>query len=194
MNQRSRSRDVVVQMKIKLLGVSTPPAWRRLRVRADTRLDRLHEIIQAAFAWENYHMHCFSSDGEVFGVPDSELGFIDECGVGLEELVGGVGDRLRYTYDFGDGWEHDILVEDLLERDAELRYPGLVASRGACPPEDCGGARGYAELKTILADPDDEEHHEMLDWLGLDNASEFDPGAVPTDQIEYALALSGVRL
>jgi hypothetical protein len=136
-------------------------------------------------------MHCFSSEGEVFGLPDPELGFIHECEVRLDELVGGFGDRLRYTYDFGDGWEHEILVEDLLESDPELHYPVLVAFRGACPPEDCGGAWGYAELKEILADPNHEQHHEMLDWLSLDDASEFDPGAVPTDHIEYELALSG---
>jgi hypothetical protein len=191
MSQRSRSHKVIVQMKIKLLGVSKPPVWRRLQLHADTRLDRLHETVQAAFGWENYHMHCFSSDGEVFGVPDPELGFTDEREVRLGELVGGVGDRLHYTYDFGDGWEHEIIVEEVLDPDPELCYPTLVASKGACPPEDCGGAWGYAELKEILADPDHEQHHEMLEWLGLDDATEFDAGAVPIDHIEYELALSG---
>ena len=68
---------MIVQIKIKLLRVSKPPVWRQLQLHADTRLDYLHEIIQAAFGWENYHMHCFSSDGNGFGVPDPELGFID---------------------------------------------------------------------------------------------------------------------
>jgi hypothetical protein len=191
MSQRSHRHNVIVQIKIKLLRVSKPPVWRQLQLRADTRLDHLHEIIQAAFGWENYHMHCFSSDGKGFGVPDPELGFIDERKVGLDELIGGIGDRLRYTYDFGDDWEHEILVEDLLDPDPGLHYPVLAASKGACPPEDSGGAWGYAELKEILADPNHEQHPEMLEWLGLDDASEFDPGAVPTHHIEYELALSG---
>jgi hypothetical protein len=191
MNQRSHRHNVIVQIKIKLLGVSKPPVWRQLQLRADTRLDRLHEIIQAAFGWENYHMHCFSSRGAAFGVPDPELGFMDERKVRLDELIGGIGDRLRYTYDFGDDWEHEILVEDLLDPDPELHYPVLVASKGACPPEDCGGAWGYAELKEILADPNHEQHPEMLEWLGLDDAAEFDPAAVSTDHIENELALSG---
>src|SRR5205814_3038816 len=76
------------------------------------------------------------------------------------------------------GWEHEILVEDLLDPDPELHYPVLVASKGARPPEDCGGASGYAELKQILANPSHAQHPEMVEWLGLDDASEFDPGAV----------------
>ncbi len=191
MSPRSRSHNVIVQIKIKLLGVSKPPVWRQLQLRADTRLDRLHEITQTSFGWENYHMHCFSSEGAAFGVPDPELRFTDERKVRLDELIGGIRDRLRYTYDFGDDWEHEILVEHLLDADPDLHYPVLVASKGACPPEDCGGSWGYAELKEILADPDHEHHHEMLEWLGLDDASEFDPGAVPTNHIEYELALSG---
>lgn len=169
---------VAVQIKIKLRGVSKPPVWRRLRVRADMRLDRLHEAIVAAFGWAGYHMHAFESGPERFGSPDPELGFADERTVSLGELLGGVGDRLLYTYDFGDDWEHEIVVEELLDADPEARYPVLVAARGACPPEDCGGPWGYAELKEILADPAHERHEEMLEWLGLDDASAFDPKGV----------------
>lgn len=187
----SGSTDVVVQTKIKLRGVSKPPVWRLLLVRADTRLDRLHEVIVAAFGWQGYHMHVFSSGPDEFGVPDPELGFIDERRVSLGELIGGVGDRLRYTYDFGDDWEHEIVVEELLDADPEVHYPVLLAAKGACPPEDCGGPWGYAELKEILADPTHDQHQEMLDWLGLDDASTFDPSGLDADQIEEELALSG---
>jgi hypothetical protein len=185
------SADVVVQIKIKLRGVSKPPVWRRLLVRADTRLDRLHEVIVAAFGWQGYHMHVFSSGPDEFGVPDPELGFIDERRASLGELIGGVGDRLRYTYDFGDDWEHEIVVEELLDADPEVHYPILLAAKGACPPEDCGGPWGYAELKEILADPTHVRYQEMLDWLGLDDASAFDPSGLDADEIEEELALSG---
>ena len=106
-------------------------------------------------------------------------------------LIGGIGDRLRYIYDFGDDWQHEIVVEDLLDPDPETHYPALVAAKGACPPEDFGGPWGYADLKAILADPSHEQRQEMLDWLGLDNSSEFDPDAITTEQIEYELALNG---
>jgi hypothetical protein len=187
----SGSTDVIVQIKVKLLGVSKPPVWRRLQLRADTRLDHLHEVIVAAFGWQDYHMHVFASGPDEFGLPDSELGFTDERHVSLGQLIRGIGDRLRYTYDFGDDWQHEIVVEELLDADPDIHYPVLLAAKGACPPEDCGGPWGYAELKEILADPSHEQHQEMLDWLGLDTSSAFDPNALATDEIEEELALSG---
>jgi hypothetical protein len=175
---RSRGAGNVVQIKVKLLGISKPPVWRRLQLDADTTLDRLHETILAAFGWAGYHLHVFRSDNEEFGVPEPELGLADERQVSLGQLLDDAGDRLLYTYDLGDNWEHEILVEELLDADPEVKYPVLVAAKGACPPEDCGGRWGYAELKEILADPAHERHQEMLDWLGLPDASGFDPGSI----------------
>jgi Plasmid pRiA4b ORF-3-like protein len=192
MSQHSPAHNVIVQIKVKLLGATKPPVWRRVQLRADTRLDELHDILQAALGWENYHLHAFSFGEEEFGPRDPELNldFSDERQVTLGELTD-IGARFRYTYDFGDNWEHEILVEDLLDPDPDTHYPILVAAKGACPPEDCGGAWGYADLKEILADPNDERHQEMLEWLGLENASEFDPATVPSENIDYELALTG---
>ncbi len=191
MSQHSPAHNVIVQIKVKLLGVTKPPVWRRVQLRADTRLDQLHEILQAALGWENYHLHAFSFGEEEFGPRDPELGldFSDERRVTLGELTD-LGARFRYTYDFGDNWEHEILVEDLLDPDPETHYPILVAAKGACPPEDCGGTWGYADLKEILADPGHDEHQERLEWLGLENASEFDPNAVTLEQLEEELTLN----
>ena len=192
MSQQGPAHNVIVQIKIKLLGVTKPPVWRRVQLRADTRLDQLHEILQAALGWENYHLHGFSFGEEEFGPRDPELGldFSDERRVTLGELTD-IGARFRYTYDFGDNWEHEILVEDLLDPDPDTHYPTLVAAKGACPPEDCGGTWGYADLKAILANPNDEQHQEMLEWLGLENASAFDPATAPSENIDYELALTG---
>jgi hypothetical protein len=189
--RKQRRSEVIMQIKIKLLGVSKPPIWRRLQLRADTRLDHLHDIITAAFGWQGYHMHVFTSGPEEFGSPDPELGHTDERNVSLGQLISGIGDRLRYTYDFGDDWEHEIVVEDLLDADPDIHYPALVAAKGACPPEDCGGPWGYADLKAILADPSHEQHQEMLDWLGLDNTTAFDPNTVTLGQLEEEVALNG---
>jgi hypothetical protein len=192
MSHHSPAHNVIVQIKIKLLGVTKPPVWRRVQLRADTPLDQLHEILQAALGWENYHLHAFSIGEEEFGPrdPDLALDLADERKVTLGELTD-IGARFRYTYDFGDNWEHEILVEDLLDTDPDTHYPILVAAKGACPPEDCGGRWSYTDLKAILANPNDEQHQQMLEWLGLENASEFDPNAVPSDTIDYELALTG---
>ena len=192
MSQHTPAHNVIVQIKIKLLGVTKPPVWRRVRLRADTRLDQLHEILQAALGWENYHLHAFSFGEQEFGPRDPELAldFSDERRVTLGQLTD-IGTRFRYTYDFGDNWEHEIVVEDLLDPDPDTHYPILVAAKGACPPEDCGGPWGYTDLKAILADPNDEQHQEMLEWLSLENGIEFDPNAVPNDDITYELALTG---
>jgi hypothetical protein len=194
MSQHPTNHNVIAQIKVTLLGASKPPVWRRLQLRADTRLDRLHGLIQAAFGWEDYHLHSFTRGQEEFGPadPDLDLDFNNERDITLGELIGGIGDRLRYTYDFGDNWEHEILVEQLHDPDPETRYPALIAAKGACPPEDCGGVWGYANLKEALADPSHEEHQEMLEWLGLDNANEFDPTTVTTDNLQKELALTSI--
>ena len=103
MSQPTPAHNIIVQIKVKLLGVSKPPVWRQLQLRADTRLDQLHEILQAALGWDNYHLHVFSFGEEEFGPRDAELGldFSDERQVTLGELTD-IGARLRYTYDFGD--------------------------------------------------------------------------------------------
>lgn len=187
----SGSTDAVVQTKIKLRGVSKPPVWRRLQVHADTHLDRLHEAIVAALGWQGYHMHVLTSGPDEFGMPDPELGFIDERRVSLGELISGVGDRLRYTYDFGDGWEHEIVVEAVGVAEPGERYPRCVGGEGACPPEDCGGPPGYEHLRVILADPGDEDHDDMVTWLGLDRASEFDPVAFDIEAVNRGLVAVG---
>ncbi|MGA2013428.1 MAG: plasmid pRiA4b ORF-3 family protein [Solirubrobacteraceae bacterium] len=191
MSQHSPAHNVIVQVKVKLLGVSKPPVWRRVALRADTRLDHVHEILQAALGWENCHLHAFCFGEEEFGPRDLELGldFSDERRFTLGELTD-LGARFRYTYDFGDNWEHEILVEALLDPEPEAHYPILVAAKGACPPEDCGGTWGYADLKEILANPAHDEHQERLEWLGLENASEFDPSSVAVRQLDEELALN----
>ena len=76
--------------------------------------------------------------------------------------------------------------------DPDAHYPALVGAKGACPPEECGGPWGYAKLRKILADPSQDEHQDMWEWLGLDNATEFDPLAVPSEKIDDELALGSI--
>jgi len=144
--------------------------------------------------WTDTHMHVFSTESAEYGLRDSDLGHRDERSATLVRLLSAPGDRIRYTYDFGDDWEHEIALEKILVPEPDQRYPSCVAGRSACPPEDCGGVWGYADLREALADPTHEEHEELMDWLGLETPSEFDPAAFDLDEANEALAfISAIR-
>jgi hypothetical protein len=186
----AHGRGSALQLKLSLRGVSKPPVWRRLLVPADMRLDRLHDVIQTSMGWTDTHLHVFSTAAGDYGVPDPELDFRDERNARLGQFLKQPGDRIRYAYDFGDGWEHDILLEKRLDVDTGEQLPACIAGRGACPPEDCGGPWGYADLKETLGDPSHEEHDHMLDWLGLERAAEFDPAACDLAEINEVLDIT----
>ena len=177
----------VYQLKITLRGVSKPPVWRRVTVPAGLTLDLLHDVIQEVMAWEDGHMHVFSTSWRDYGAPDSDLGHADESTVTLTQVLAQPGAAMRYTYDFGDDWEHDIVLEKVLPPDHVARL-SCLAGKGACPPEDCGGAWGYASLKEVLADPDHEDHEDLLEWLGLDSAADFDPALFSLDEVNARLS------
>jgi Plasmid pRiA4b ORF-3-like protein len=169
---------VIYQLKVTLEGVS-PPVWRRLLVPGGYTLDRLHRVIQCGMGWRDCHLHSFEAGGVQYGGPDpdSDLAVNDEMDFRLDQ-VAVKGDRMRYTYDFGDWWEHEIEVEDVTPADLEQRYPSCPAGAGACPPEDVGGLDGYAEFLDAISDPDHPEHAEMREWLGRP----FDPAAFDADR------------
>lgn len=167
--------DPVHPVTVTLFDVADPPVWRRLAVSAGITLDRLHAIIQVVMGWQDRHLHVFEAGGVRYGVADPELELTDERQVTLAELVTGESTKIEYTYDLGAGWHHEILVGRALTAGDADRYPSCLAGRGGCPPEDCGGPGGYERLREILADPHDPEHEHMLDWLGIDDAADFDP-------------------
>jgi hypothetical protein len=166
----------IYQLRIALRDV-TPPVWRRVMVPGGYTLDRLHRVIQYAMGWQDLHLHSFDIGGDQYGEPDpvGELALRDELDTRLD-AVAGKGDVFRYTYDFGDWWEHEVTVEDVLGAEPDERYPACVAGERACPPEDVGGSYGYGELLTVLADPEHRQHQVMRAWLGRDlDPDHFDP-------------------
>jgi Plasmid pRiA4b ORF-3-like protein len=179
--------DQTYQLKISLRNVSKPPVWRRVEVPGGITLDGLHAVIQRSMGWDDGHMHVFSDGWNQYGLPDRELGHADESRVRLDGLLSAPGEKLSYTYDFGDDWEHDVLLEEIRPVAPDGTVPSCLAGKGACPPEDCGGPWGYDRLKEVLADPGDEEHEDMLDWLGLDSGSEFDPKKFAVDDVNVRL-------
>jgi hypothetical protein len=167
--------------------------WRRLQVPADLSLDQLHEVIQTAMGWHNCHMHVFSDGWSEYGRPDRELGHQDERKVHLSQLLTSVGDKIGYNYDFGDDWLHDITLEKILPAGVGVNRAACTAGKGACPPEDCGGVWGYEELKATLADPDAEEHDDMLEWLGLSSGDDFNPKEFSAEEVNRRLGGTALR-
>jgi Plasmid pRiA4b ORF-3-like protein len=182
-----RPGEPVLQVKITLADVEDPVVWRRVLVPAAITLDKLHAVIQGAMGWQNYHMHVFRTGEVAYGPdPEGELGYRDEAKAGLADLAD-VGERFGYEYDFGDGWEHELLIEASAQAEAGRVYPGCIEGEGACPPEDCGGPGGYAELKAVLSDPSHQEYDEMRSWAGSQGDGEFDPA-------RFDLATANTRL
>jgi hypothetical protein len=185
--------DWLLRLKITLRGISKPPVWRRVLVPASMPLDQLHEVVARAMGWHGGHMHCFDDDIFEYGpVTDNSgldmsldlgLDFEDETQTQVRDVLRSEGERLIYTYDFGDDWVHTIKLERLLPPASVLTaVPVCLAGNGACPPEDCGGSAGYTDLKYVLADPGHEDHESLLKWLGLTDASSFDAAAFSPDE------------
>ena len=174
--------DLLFQFKITLLDI-TPAIWRRIQVPDCTLVD-LHEYIQAAFGWENYHLHQFEIDGVQYSQPapdsdDFDMDFEDESDVLLCKLLPKSSRNAKwiYEYDFGDGWRHEILFEGFPPIDSKAKAPLCLEGERVCPPEDCGGPPGYGDYLDAIADPQNEQHEEMLEWR-----EPFDPEAFDAKQ------------
>jgi hypothetical protein len=175
-----------------------PPVVRVLDVPAGVLLPELHDLLQVALGWTDSHLHQFVADGVCYGIPDIDgpEDERDESAVPLRVLP----DRFSYLYDFGDGWEHEVVVVGPGEE-----RPGVVAGEGSCPPEDVGGPHGYADFRQVMADPDHPEHDHLRTWAGawndgfdLDAADQLvrqTVGAVPAPvRLLLELAADGVKL
>jgi Plasmid pRiA4b ORF-3-like protein len=159
--------DPVLRLRVTLADVDAPPVWRRVVIPAGYTLDRVHGVIQAAMGWQNSHLHIFRIAGREYGPAylHDELETLDEKQFRIGDLVK-TGDLASYEYDFGDGWEHELAVEAGATADAVTAYPQCTGGEGACPPEDCGGPGGFADLKELLAGPPSPEREEMRAWAG----------------------------
>lgn len=109
----------VYQIKVPLLGAQ-PSIWRRLLVAPDTTFQDLHRIIQLAMGWHTSHLHLFQADdGRLIGDPaedfDAMLDFRDETIVAISSVLNIEGQALKYEYDFGDSWGHEVLLEKVLK-------------------------------------------------------------------------------
>ena len=174
------------QLRVELLEV-TPKVWRRLLLPSTIRLPALHRVLQAAMGWTDSHLHEFVIAGQRYSTPDpdwaDELKQRDERRIVLEKALGYEARCFDYLYDFGDSWHHVVILEE----HAPLKSDALIYctdGANACPPENVGGAPGYAEFLAGIADPHHEEHENLLTWVG----GSFDPHHFSRDAVNVALA------
>ncbi|ABL79559.1 plasmid pRiA4b ORF-3 family protein [Nocardioides sp. JS614] len=190
------------RVRLDLHGAK-PPVWRRLELPGDLSLPRVHAAIQAAMGWTNSHLHRFrtgcdrSSASFVtqFDVDEGDEGTLEDD-VRLDQLLAENGDELWYEYDFGDGWDHVLVVEEVLEEPpSTVRCTG---GRSACPPEDCGGLGGYQELAAwVRSGYDDGQLPDVFDdaedaraWLPLD----WHPDEFEVEDADAAVAAAAAEL
>ena len=176
--------DTAYEIKITLLGID-PPIWRRIRIE-DCTLDQLHQHIQSAMGWTNSHLHQFVIDGRIYGDLDLlddgflETEILDSTTTPISRIKSGNNRPVKflYQYDFGDSWEHEVLIERSLKREPRKRYPVCLDGARNCPPEDVGGVWGYFDYLHALGDPTHEEHESHLEWNGPFDPEQFDAAAV----------------
>jgi hypothetical protein len=185
---RKPATKSIHQLKVTLRG-SRPPIWRRLQVPSHFTLGDLHWILQDAFGWWEGHLHQFIVGESYYGEPSDEdddwgMNTKDEDRARLDQIAPTERAKFVYEYDFGDGWEHIMLVETILPPEPGVTYPRCVAGRRAGPLEDSGGIWGYQHLIEVLGNPSAPEYEEMREWAG----EKFDPAVLSLEQINEKLS------
>jgi pRiA4b ORF-3-like protein len=186
-----KTKDLAHQFKVTLRGIE-PAVWRRIVVPASYSFWDLHVAIQDSMGWRDYHLHAFrvrnpkSGEAEQIGIPDDDPfegaeAFLPGWEVPIVDYFGQPGARADYEYDFGDGWKHEVVLEQVTVRVPKAKYPICVDGAGACPPEDCGGIHGYQRMLKVLHDPTHEEHESTVEWVG----GHYDPAAFDPKRIRF---------
>ena len=171
------------QFKVQIKNITNPPVWRRLTIPSHFIFYDFHLAIQVAFGWFNNHLFQFSPKGYgsspcIRELYEDSLDFefeeaLDAEKVKLSEIFYAEKQKFTYIYDFGDDWKHTIILENIIPE--ITMYPKLLAGKGKCPLEDCGGTRSYENIKEVLSDKKDPEYDEMAEWCGLEENEKWNP-------------------
>ena len=189
----------IYQFKITLEGIK-PIIWRRIQVPETYSFWDLHVAIQDAMGWEDYHLHEFEILNPKTGIKDNIGLPTDDWGDEGNILTGwktpissyfsALNKKATYQYDFGDSWDHKVVLEKILPFESGVQYPRCLAGERACPPEDCGGIWGYESLLEIMKDPEHEEYEERMEWLGGEfNPEKFNPDSIQFDDPKVRLKM-----
>jgi hypothetical protein len=182
----NNDKEKVYQLKISLMD-SNPEIWRRVLVSGNTTLGKLHRIIQHVMDWTDSHLHEFIVKDVSYADPDPEMEMDrskNENRIRLYEIAPVAKSSFVYVYDFGDGWEHKIKVEKIMDHHERFSgRPVCLEGESACPPEDCGGIYGYYDMLEIIKNPKHPEYNDTMEWLG----GEFDPNVFDLDETNQIL-------
>lgn len=185
-------KRMIHRLRVSLREV-TPSVWRTIEVPSTIELSLLAKVLEEAMGWHGGHLHAFQTGEVTYEIPDDEIvafgKSVDERTVRLAQVLPFPDSTMRWDYDFGDGWEHDVSVEAIETRRSDVAYPICVDGIGACPPDDCGGVWGYTNVLAALADPAHPEHAEVLGWL----PPGFDPAAFDADEATERMRTAELR-
>lgn len=163
--------QAMYQIKITL-NDTKPPVWRRLIVPSTIALNELHNVIQIAMGWGNYHLYCFEKGNLRYGEELDEFfdsSLKDSTNISLTMLLRKEKDKCLYVYDFGDYWEHTILLEAVIPAEGDSSpIPLCVKGKGTCPVEDSGGIWGYTEMLEEACTPTNPDRAEIHQHLMAD--------------------------
>lgn len=182
--------DIIYRIQVSLKN-SKPKIWRRLLIYPDTKLSDFHKILQICTGWRNCHSHQFVKD-EIYYTKEmnndlDEEYIVDYKNMKIKDLLKIEKDKIVYEYDFGDSWEHNIILEKILFYDNNAKYPICINGKRNFPPEDCGGICGYEELLDILKNPYHKEYKNIIEWLDNLDYSNFDPEYFNKNEINNLL-------
>ena len=162
-----QSLRAIFQIKVTLKGVR-PPVWRRLLVLSTMKLADFHRVLQFVMGWDDVHLHQFTVGRRHYGIPETDWpdDILNEHRYKISDLLTAEKETLLYEYDFGDGWQHLVLLEKILPFATDIKLPQCLKGKRACPPEDVGGPWGYREFLDTIKNPDHSEHETLLEWCG----------------------------
>lgn len=187
------------QIRISIKNIK-PVIWRRLKIPGNITFQQLHQIIQAAFGWLDYHLYKFEFDKTVVTVPsddyppdllyDKGVKELDSRTTMINELFD-ANDFCEYIYDYGDYWQHEIAIEKRLKDTKKNSVPLCLNGARHRPPEDVGGSGGYERFLNIIRDKKDPERDNMLNWAEKDTGGRiFDPEYFNKNEVNSELLFS----
>jgi Plasmid pRiA4b ORF-3-like protein len=175
--------DAIATLRIEIKYIE-PLIWRRIAVRTSMSLKALHSVIQATVGWLDYHLWEFVIGERKYGIPDPDRPLVkNSATTQLAAILASGITEFGYVYDFGDNWEHLIIVEGTSIAEAGAKYPRFLGGERRCPPEDCGGPPGYFDFIENITRRQSKTAKEALEWYG----GPYDPDDIDVDQINITL-------